>query len=300
MNGIDVSKHNGSVNWQQVDASGIDFTLVRAGYGNMESQKDPKFDENVQGALAHKLHVGVYWFSYAVSPEDAKKEAEVCKKIIQPYKGKLTFPIAFDYEYESMDYSKKMGVTPSNQLINAITGAFLDAMKSDGWYVCLYTNIDFIRSGRFSADTISKYDVWLADYSGAPDYSCTIQQTGNEGKVPGVSGNVDLDVAFKDYPTIIKAGAYNGFPKSTTIVNIDTTTNISYAHGEYYIVKTTSPKPVKLTAGTQGVVTVVPFPRTGNEQLFALVAIGQSGQGTGIFTSVLGENPQRRFVFHIK
>lgn len=301
MNGIDVSKHNGTVNWQQVDASGIDFALIRAGYGNNISQKDPKFDQNLQGALAHKLYTGVYWFSYAVSAEDARKEAEVCKQVLQPYKGKILFPVAFDYEYESMNYSAKQGVTPTNALIDSIARAFMDAMKADGWYVCIYTNIDFIKSGRFSSDTLKKYDLWLADYSGSPDYPCGIQQTGNTGTVPGVSGAVDMDVAYKDYPTIIKAGGYNGVPKTpATAVSIDTTQDVSFARGQYYVVKATAAQDVKLTAGTDGVITVVRFPRSGNDQLFALVPIGQPGQGTGIYTSVPGENPLKRFVFNIK
>ena len=301
MNGIDVSKHNGTIDWAKVDTSGIDFALIRAGYGNDISQKDPKFDENMQGALAHNLHVGVYWFSYAISSDDAKKEAEVCKKVIQPYRGKIAFPIAFDYEYDSMDYSKKQNVDPTNQLIDSMGRAFLESLKADGWYGAIYTNIDFIRTGRFTADTISKYDLWLADYSGSPDYPCGIQQTGSTGTVPGISGNVDLDVSYRDYPSVMKAGGWNGYTKTqSTAVGIDTTMDVSFSRGQYYVVKTTAGQTVQLTAGTGGVVTIVPFPRSGNDQLFAIVPIGQPGQETGIYTAVAGESPLKRFVFKIK
>lgn len=301
MNGIDISKHNGTIDWAKVDASGIDFVLIRAGYGNDISQKDSKFEVNIQGALAHKLHVGIYWFSYAISADDAKKEAEVCKQIIAPYKGKITFPVAFDYEYDSINYSQKMGVNMSNTLINSMGKAFLETLKADGWFVNIYTNIDFIKNGHFSAETIKAYDLWLADYSGGPDYSCGIQQTGMTGKVQGISGNVDMDVAFKDYPTIIKAGGYNGYPKpQTTVVSIDTTSDISVAHGQYYTAKTTSGKQVTVTSGTDGVVTIVPMAKTGNDQLFALVAVGQSGQETGIYTAAPNEKPLKRFKYKIK
>ena len=301
MKGIDISKHNGTIDWAKVDASGIDFVLIQAGYGNDLSQKDPKFDENVQGALAHKLHVGAYWFSYAISAEDAKKEAEVCKQVVAPYKGKLAFPVAFDYEYESITYALKQGVTTTNALIDAIARAFMDSMKASGWYVNLYTNIDFIKSGKFSTSTINAYDVWLADYSGSPDYPCGIQQTGSTGEIPGISGKVDMDVAYKAYPTIIQSGGYNGYSKpQNTVVKIDTTVDITFAHGAYYTVKTTSPQQAFVTAGTGSVVTVVPLPRTGNDQLFALVAIGQPGQQTGIFTAAGSERPMKRFVFKIK
>ncbi len=301
MKGIDVSKHNGTIDWGRVAASGIEFVMIRAGYGNRISQKDPKFEENVRGALSHRLHVGAYWFSYAVSAADARTEAEVCKKILVPYQGKLDFPIAFDYEYDSIRYANEQGVNPDNTQIDGMSRAFLERMKADGWYVALYTNNDFIRSGRFSADTLKSYDVWLADYSGEPDYPCAIRQTGSTGRVPGIGGKVDTNESFRNYPAIIPAGGYNGYPvQVSTIVEIDTTMDISYAHGTYYVVKTTSPRPVTLTAGTGGVATIVPFPRTGNIQLFAVVAVGQSGQETGIYTSVSGEKPLRRFKFKIQ
>lgn len=301
MNGIDISKHNGAVDWAKAAASGIDFALIRAGYGNDISQKDPMFDKNIQGALARRLHVGAYWFSYAVSVEDARREAEVCRQVLAHYKGKLNFPVAFDYEYDSIRYANGKGISPGNSLIDGMACAFLDSMKADGWYVSLYTNVDFIKSGRYGADTVKSYDLWLADYSGAPHYPCAIQQTGTAGTVPGISGNVDLDVSFKDYPAIIPSGGYNGFSKAqNTVVKIDTTTDISYAHGTYYTVKTTSPRPVAVTAGTAGVVAIVPFPRSGNDQLFALVAVGKTGQETGIYTAAPGEKPLRCFQFKIR
>jgi lysozyme len=109
-----------------------------------------------------------------------------------------------------------------------------------------------------------------------------------------------MDIAYKDYPTIIQAGGYNGYPKlQSTVVQIDTTMDISFAHGTYYTVKTISPQQVSVTAGTGGVTTIVPFPRTGNDQLFALVAIGQTGQETGIYTAAPGEKPLKRFKFKI-
>lgn len=300
MVGIDVSKHNGKIDWQKVDLSGIDFALIRAGFGNDISQKDPKFEENIQGALSHNLAVGVYWFSYAVSVADAQKEAEVCKSIIEKYKGKISFPIAFDYEYESIAYAKQQGINPTNALIDSIARGFMDSLHGEGWFANLYTNNDFIRSGKFSSATIQAYDIWLADYSGEPDYPCGIQQTGSKGTVMGISGNVDMNIAYKDYPAIIQAGGYNGYEKQQiTSVAIDTTMDISYGHGQYYVVKTTCPNQVTITAGTGGVVTIVPMPRTGNDQLFALVAVGQSGDETGIYTAAPNEKALKRFVFRI-
>jgi GH25 family lysozyme M1 (1,4-beta-N-acetylmuramidase) len=301
MNGIDVSKYQNHINWSKVDAHGIDFALVRIGMGNTANQVDPHYRENVDQALAHGLHVGGYYFGYATSPADARREADVCNQLLQPYRGKLLFPIAYDYEYNSVDYFRRvMGRDPTNEEIDSFACAFLDRLKSYGWFVNIYTNIDFIRSGRFK-NAVKKYDVWLADYSGGPDYPCYIQQTGSAGHIPGISGNVDIDVSFRDYPTMIRAGGYNGYPKSArTAVQIDTTMDLSRPHGQYYTVKTTCPQNVSLTAGTGGVVTVVPFPRTGNDQLFALVAVGRPGTEAGIYTAAPGEKPMKRFAYRIK
>ena len=80
--GIDVSHHQGKIDWEKVTADGIQFAIIRAGFGNSASQKDEQFDANMQGALATGLPVGAYWFSYAVDGEDARKEAEVCHSIL--------------------------------------------------------------------------------------------------------------------------------------------------------------------------------------------------------------------------
>jgi lysozyme len=300
MKGIDVSKHNGKIDWAKVDASGIDFALIRAGYGNDISQKDPMFDANMQGALAHKLHVGAYWFSYAISADDARKEAKVFQQILAPYKGKIDFPVAFDYEYDSITYAEKQGVNPTNALIDSMARAFMDSMKADGWFVNLYTNIDFIRSGRFSAGLISSYDVWLADYSGAPDYPCYIQQTGSTGTVPGITGHVDMDVSFRDYPTMIKAGGYNGYPKQPqTAVKIDTTTEVKIVRGKTYTFFTESGQVPTVTCGTADVVTLIHCRRELQRDYWHIVAIGTSGQATGIYTAAPGEQPTKRFVARV-
>ena len=294
LKGIDVSKFQGTIDWSKV--GGIDFVLVRAGYGNDIAQKDPMFDTNIKGALSRGLAVGAYWFSYAVSAADASKEAVVFGKIIEPYKGKLAFPVAFDYEYDSIAYAQKQGINPSNILIDGIAHTFLDAMKKGGWFVNLYTNCDFIRSGKFSAATVKSYDVWLADYSGAPDYPCGIQQTGSAGTVPGITGTVDMDVAFKDYPTIIRSGGYNGFPKPQPgNFKCDTTTDITLSPGQAYQFKVTSSQVPTAVIGTQGIASLLPRYRSGNDSFFYLVGFGKSGTAAGIYI-----NGVKQFEVHMK
>ncbi len=285
MNGIDVSKHNGTIDWAKVDASGIDFVLIRAGFGNDISQKDPKFEENMQGALAHKLHVGVYWFSYAVSVEDARKEAEVFKRVLAPYRRKIDFPVAFDYEYASAQWAVDHNIKVVDS-VDSMDRAFMDSMRADGYFTNLYTNIDYIKTGRFTADTLSKYDVWLADYSGGPDYPCGIQQTGSTGKVAGINGNVDMDVSLKDYPTIIRAGGYNGFPKPQVIdFKSDTTTDIRLSLGQAYQLKIDAKNAPVVTVGTQGVAVILPRYRDGDESYFYLVGVGKPGAASGVYVN---------------
>ena len=302
MKGIDVSKYQRQINWGSVDASGFDFALIRIGMGNVISQEDPYFDANVTQALLHSLFVGGYYFGYAVSVSDAQKEADICNQILQPYKGKLLFPIAYDYEYDSYDYFvRTIGRAPTNAEINSFAQAFLDRLKSYGWFVNIYTNNDFLRSGKFSAVTVAKYDVWLADYSGAPDYPCYIQQTGSTGSVPGISGNVDMDVSFKDYPTIIKAGGYNVYPKQMqTSVKIDTTMDVTKVSGGVYTFRTESAQVPLITVGTGGVVALMHCRREMGYDYWHLLFIGKSGDAAGIYTAAPGEQPLKRFVARVK
>lgn len=296
LKGIDISKNNGTVDWGKVDASVIDFVLIRAGFGNDISQKDPKFDENVKGALAHGLHVGAYWFSYAVSVQDTINESKVFRQVLAPYRGKLDFPVGFDYEYDSITYAQKHGMNPTNVLIDSIAHTFMDSMKADGWFVNLYTNGDFIQSGKFSAATIKSYDVWLADYSDAPDYPCGIQQTGSTGTVPGITGAVDIDMAFKDYPTIIRSGGYNGFVKPKPInFKCDTTKDITLAPGQAYQFMVSSSSAVAVTVGTPGVVTLLPRYHNGGDSFFYIVGFGKSGSSVGVYV-----NSVKQFVAHMK
>lgn len=290
IHGIDISKHNGTIDWAQVGSAGIDFALIRAGYGNDVSQKDENFDANIQGALAHGLNVGVYWFSYAVSAADALRESEIFMQIINPYKNRITYPAAFDYEYASAGYYKKIkGAAPANALINQIAAAFLDSVKANGWRTALYTNLDYAKS-KFTGTTLKAYDIWLADYSGEPNIPCAIQQTGSTGHVPGISGNVDMDVSFKDYASLSAA---------VTAVKIDTAGTLSIVPGEIYTIKTSCAHAPKLWAGTDNVVKIMHCRRDGSDDFWHVLAVGKVGSGTGIFTAVPGEPGQRRFVINI-
>lgn len=234
---IDVSSHNGGINWQQVKASGITGAIIRAGYGNDTSQQDVQFTANMKGALAAGLKVAVYWFSYACSVEDAQKEWAACKQIIEPYRGKICF-VASDYEYDSVRYFTSVcGAPPTNEQINSMVNAFLNVVKADGWGTMLYTNNDY-RRNIFSVTTLAAWDIWLADYNGDPDIPCAVQQTGSTGTVPGISENVDTNLCFKvfDAPQQIPSpeATSPAVPASYTVKAGETLSGIAARFGTTY------------------------------------------------------------------
>ena len=286
-NWIDVSAHNcrTPIDWRKVAASGVKGAVIRAGYGNDASQQDTAFIANITGAIAAGLETAIYWFSYADSVQDALKEWAVCRQIVGPYKGKIAFA-AYDYEYDSYNYYQRIhGVNPPTTLINDMTNAFLNAAKNDGWGTALYTNNDY-RRNIFSALTLGKWDVWLADYTGGPDISCAMQQTGSTGTVPGIVGNVDMDVCFKTY------GASAQPPDYTC----DTSGTVEIAMGKCYTAKTTGN--VTLIAGQSPTSARVQIVRCVWPQwaLWHIVPLGNPGQDVGIYA----QGGPRLFVAKIK
>ena len=274
-NWIDVSAHNGVIDWPRVAASGVSGAVLRAGYGNDAAQKDICFDANIKGALAAGLKVAVYWFSYADSVDDALKEWQVCRQIILPYRGRICF-VASDYEYDSYNYYRRVhGTAPSNDLINQMVNAFLGSAKMDGWGTILYTNNDY-RRNVFSAATLAAWDIWLADYTGGPDVPCAMQQTGSTGHVPGISGNVDMDTAFADFGT--------GEAPDGAAYHTDTTGCYRLTRGSTYRLRVTctAGRPHVVT-GTDGVCGITLHSHSGNDYYYDLHGIGQPDQATGIY-----------------
>lgn len=215
--GIDVSKYQGIIDWNKVKADGISFVMVRAGFGNVKSQIDPKFVANVEGALSVGLHVGAYWFSYAYNTNMVKQEAELFKSVLEPYKGKIDFPVVYDFEYDSVNYAKKNGVNIAKKIATEFASLFCKEMEKYGWYSMNYTNLDYYNN-YFDQSIMKSIDTWYANWSvNKPNINCGIWQYSNKGKVNGISGDVDLDYSYKDYPKIIKNAKLNGFGDSTDI-----------------------------------------------------------------------------------
>ena len=203
MKGIDVSVHNGNIDWNKVKADDIEFAILRAGFGRLEKQKDEKFEQNYAEAKAAGIPVGAYWYSYAMSPEEAELEANVFLKVI---KGKqFEMPIYFDLE-------EKKQFDLGKEKVSAIMRAFLERVESAGYFTGLYGSASPLFT--HTADDIkSHYTIWLAHWVDRTNYSgaYAVWQYSEKGKVDGISGNVDLDICYKDFPTIIKGKGLNGF-----------------------------------------------------------------------------------------
>jgi GH25 family lysozyme M1 (1,4-beta-N-acetylmuramidase) len=211
--GIDVSYAQGKVNWGAVKASGqVDFAIIRAGFGREVSQEDSQFKNNYVGCKMNNIPVGVYWYSYAESVEDAKAEARACLEVI---KGKqFEYPIYFDIE-ESFQFSQ------GKSFCTAITKAFLEVIEKAGYYGGIYCSSSYLK-GYIDKDLRENKTVWLAAYTGdlsiKPDYyeQYGMWQYTGSGKTVGIEGNVDLNICYSDYPTKIKSKGLNGFKKSSS------------------------------------------------------------------------------------
>lgn len=223
LDGIDVSEHQASVDWTKVKASGIDFAIIRAGYGKEYDQEDKYFDQNMANAQKNGMDCGVYWYSYADSVEDAYKEAEVCYSIIKDYD--YEYPLYFDIEE-----SKHANMTTAE--VSAIIEAFCSTMKSKGYRVGIYSYANFL-STKVYTSVLQKYDIWVAHVGvDAPEFTGEygIWQYSFTGRVDGIIGDVDLNYGYVDY----SAGNNNSSPITTT-----TTTTVNSSSGSTTTTTTT-------------------------------------------------------------
>ena len=215
MNGIDVSKWQGSkIDWAKVKAAGIDYAILRAGYGSYISQKDPTFERNYAECKRLGIPVGVYWYVYAKTLDGIKQEV---KTLLEAIKGKqFEYPIYLDIENEAQASMTKAALT---QMIE--TGC--TALEQAGYFAGVYTYTSFASYMDY-AGLAKKYTMWLADYR--KNYNTTLtrdmHQYTSTGNVAGIGGRVDCNRAYVDFPAIIRAAGKNGFEKEDNTMYSDT------------------------------------------------------------------------------
>ena len=206
-NAIDVSKWQGTINWATVKNAGVRHAMIRAGYGNSVRQTDPQFKRNVTQCIALGIDWGVYWYSYATSPEMARQEARCCLQIIQGLRPGM--PVAYDIEYEPCILAL------DNATRTAMVKAFLEEVEAAGYYGILYASTNFIQT-KLNWQELAQYDVWAAQYGTACTcplpYGIWQYSSRNALGIPGYGQSLDCNRVYKDYPAILQKAGLNGFP----------------------------------------------------------------------------------------
>ena len=187
--GIDVSEHQGHIDWAKVAKDGVQFAVIRAGYGRELSQKDAYFEQNYTAAKKAGIQVGAYWYSYADSVKRAEEEAKTCLKVLEGKKFDL--PIFFDQEYE------KSILALSSKTRTDIILKFLEIIQAAGRKCGLYSSTNFITT-KLQASRLRQYPLWIAEYGSKLHYPGTVWawQYTSTGRVSGIKGHVDCNHGY--------------------------------------------------------------------------------------------------------
>ena len=200
--GIDVSYHQGEIDWQRVAADGIDFAIMRVGYRGYETGEinlDDRFHTYVNGALDAGLEVGVYFYSQAVTPEEAIEEANFVMEQIQRYD--ITFPIVYDWEITEAENARTNEIAPYT--VTECAAAFCDTIADGGYTPMMYGSLKFVMF-KLDMSKLKDYGFWYAEYKHGYNepmypYDFQIWQYASDGRVDGIEGDVDLNICFDTY-----------------------------------------------------------------------------------------------------
>ena len=191
--GVDISEHNGSVNFSTLKNNGVEFVIIRLGYGsNYTNQDDKRFAENVKKAEAAGMPWGAYLYSYAKNTSMAKSEAEHALRLL---KGKTPlYGVWYDVEDPQLS-----GVD-----VVATSQTFCDAMEDAGYYAGIYASLSWL-NGSLNSSKLNKYDKWVAQWNSSCTYKKAYGIWQYTDKLVIGGKNFDGNWAYKDYPSIIKA-----------------------------------------------------------------------------------------------
>lgn len=203
--GIDVSYHQGDIDWEKVKQSGVRFAFIRVARRTLDGGTlgmDTRAIENIEGAISVGLPIGVYIFTQAVSQAEALEEADYIIKAIEPYKDDIKLPVVFDFEYADIqgNSGRLENANLSRNSATNICLVFCNKVKEAGYTPMIYANRDIL-SHDLDASVIARYyPIWLAHYTYETDYEgqYTYWQYSSNGKVDGIDGRVDLNVRYLD------------------------------------------------------------------------------------------------------
>lgn len=199
--GIDVSAHQGNINWDAVKASGIDFAIIRISYG--QNSVDSKAIRNIEECIRVGMPFGVYTYSYALNINNAINEANLVIKTLAPYKDKVKFPVIIDME-DADGYKRKYGM-PSNDVLVSICEKECLMFEEAGYYAAIYASKSWFDT-KLNSSRLNRFDKWIAWWNKGASFDKNIYglwQYTSSGSVNGIFGNVDMNEAYKDYPSII-------------------------------------------------------------------------------------------------
>ncbi|MGN0607668.1 MAG: glycoside hydrolase family 25 protein [Oscillospiraceae bacterium] len=203
---IDISKHNGVIDFERVKSDGISGVIIRAGFGRLFSQKDPMFEKYYAGARAAGLNIGAYWYSYAVSAEEAKAEAEV---FLEAVKGKkFELPLYLDIE-------ERKQVSLGKEICSEMAEEFCGVLERAGYFAGIYSFDSFFGSN-LSAEVQARFSCWAARVENVKPVYCksyAMHQYTWKGAVNGINCDVDISYCYCDFPAVIKKAGLNGYGK---------------------------------------------------------------------------------------
>lgn len=199
--GVDISKHTGKIYFPSLKAAGVDYTMIRLGsrgYSTGQITLDENFKENIEGAIEAQLDVGIYFYSQAISQEEAVQEANFVVQNLEPYRAHIKYPIAFNMGFVSNDTSRIEGLSREDK--TAVTVAFLDAVRAAGYVPMVYGDKEWLLK-EVDLAKLQDYDVWLSQEEEIPDYPYlySMWQYDTDGVLNGIDGGADLNICFVSY-----------------------------------------------------------------------------------------------------
>ena len=201
LKGIDVSEFQKIIDWQQVKNTGIDFAIIRAGYRGWGSGKlvtDMFFDRNIKEATKVGMDIGIYFFTQAVTEDEAREEARYTVNLLSKYNVPIRYPIAIDTERTPPGNGRGDGISKSQR--TKVVQAFCQEIEKAGYKSMIYGNRNWLLND-LEIENLSQYDIWLADYINTTSYKYpyTIWQYTSSGTVNGIAGRVDMNIGYKRY-----------------------------------------------------------------------------------------------------
>lgn len=196
--GIDVSTFNGTIDWNKVAKSGVNFAIIRCGLRGSTAgalYEDSKFATNIKNATAAGVKVGLYFFTQAVTEAEAVEEASMALTMAEGYK--ISYPIFIDVESATNGRANGLSKADRTKIINA----FCKTISNGGYKAGIYANKTWY-TNNMDVSQLTSYTIWLAQYASAPTYTASrydVWQYSSEGSLNGISGNVDLDLSYLGY-----------------------------------------------------------------------------------------------------